>query len=544
MYTRFLHTAAQLKPGDHLCSIYETEEEHRAILMPFLRQGLERGEKVIYIVDAHTAETVLGYLRDDGLDPEPYLARGQLVILTRDDAYMRDGVFEPDGMIALLRAETEKALAEGYPALRATGEMTWALRGLPGSKRLIEYEAKLNEFFPGSKCLAICQYDRRRFPPEVLLDVLRTHPIAVIGTEVYENFYYIPPAELLSGDLPAVELRHWLEGLSKYKKEAEALRESEKKYRELFDNARDVIVTFDLEGNVISVNKAVTEYGFNKDDIVGKNILSFVAKKYRARLFEELARIARGNPVEGEVELKTPKGEKVIEYRGSPIRRSKKVVGFQAILRDVTESKRAEKELKQSLEKLRRALEGTVSALASAVEMRDPYTAGHQRKVTRLACTIAKEIGLPEEQIRGLRMAALVHDIGKLAIPSEVLSKPGRLTEPEFELIKSHPRVAYEILKGIDFPWPVAQIVLQHHERMDGSGYPLGLKSEEILLEARILAVADVVEAVASHRPYRPALGIDKALEEIAKKKGVLYDAKVVDACLKLFTEKGFKFKE
>jgi len=202
-----MRTIADLKPGDHLCCIYETEEEHRAVLTPFLRQGLERGEKVIYIADERIAEAVLDYLRDDGLDPQPYLERGQLIILTRDDAYLRDGFFDPDGMIALLREETERALAEGYAALRVTGEMTWALRGLPGSGRLIDYEAKLNEFFPGSRCLAICQYDRRRFPPDVLLEVLRTHPVVMIGTEVYDNFYYKPP------ESAAAELERWIENL-------------------------------------------------------------------------------------------------------------------------------------------------------------------------------------------------------------------------------------------------------------------------------------------------------------------------------------------
>ena len=209
-----LRTMTDLEPGDHICCLYKTEEEHQAVLTLFLRQGLERGEKVLYIVDVHTAETILGYLRYDGLDVEPYLVRGQLVILTRDEAYVREVVFDPEGMLALLRAETEWALAEGYPALRVIGEMTWALRGLPGSERLIECEAKLNEFLPGSKCLAICQYDQRRFDPEVLLNVLRTHPVAVIGTQIYDNFHYMPPAELLGHDLPAAQLRHWVQNLA------------------------------------------------------------------------------------------------------------------------------------------------------------------------------------------------------------------------------------------------------------------------------------------------------------------------------------------
>ena len=205
--------------------------------------------------------------------------------------------------------------------------------------------------------------------------------------------------------------------------------------------------------------------------------------------------------------------------------------------------KRAEKKLQKSYEKLQRALEGTVNTLVSTIELRDPYTAGHQRQVTKLACAIAREMGLPEEQVEGIRMAGLIHDMGKITVPAEILSKPGGLNDLQFGLIKMHPQIGYDILKGTDFPWPLAQIVLQHHERMNGSGYPQGLSGEEIMLEARILAVADVVVAMASHRPYRPALGLDKALEEIAQNKGVLYDPEVVDACLRLFTEKGFSLE-
>ena len=199
-------------------------------------------------------------------------------------------------------------------------------------------------------------------------------------------------------------------------------------------------------------------------------------------------------------------------------------------------------ERKENLAKLRKALGGTIQVLVAAVETRDPYTAGHQQRVTHLARAIASEMGLSLGQIEGIRMAGAIHDIGKIAVPAEILSKPGKITETEFGIIKTHPQVGYDILKGIEFPWPVAKIVLQHQERLDGSGYPAGLKGDEIILEARILAVADVVEAMASHRPYRPALGIDRALEEISKNRGILYDADVVDACVRLFREKGFKF--
>ena len=197
-------------------------------------------------------------------------------------------------------------------------------------------------------------------------------------------------------------------------------------------------------------------------------------------------------------------------------------------------------EVQETLGKLQKSMEGVVKAMAMTVETRDPYTAGHQHRVTDLSCAIAQEMGLSEEQIYGLRMAGDIHDLGKISIPAEILAKPTHLTDIEFSLIKTHPQAGFDILKDIEFPWPVARIVIQHHEKMDGSGYPNGLSGEDILIEARILTVADVVEAMASHRPYRPGLGIDAALEEISRNKGVLYDPDVADACLRLFKEKRY----
>jgi putative two-component system response regulator len=199
--------------------------------------------------------------------------------------------------------------------------------------------------------------------------------------------------------------------------------------------------------------------------------------------------------------------------------------------------------LQLALNDLHESLEGTIGAMAATLESRDPYTAGHQQRVAELSCAIAREIAFPNERLDGVRMAAMIHDLGKISVPAEILSKPGRLTDLEFNLIKMHPQVGYNILKTVRFPWPVAQMILQHHEKLDGSGYPQGLSGGEILLEARILGVADVVEAMASHRPYRPALGIEAAIEEISKNRGVLYDVTVVDACVNLLTEKGFEFR-
>ncbi|HPD56440.1 MAG TPA: response regulator [Smithellaceae bacterium] len=198
-------------------------------------------------------------------------------------------------------------------------------------------------------------------------------------------------------------------------------------------------------------------------------------------------------------------------------------------------------ELKASYERSQVILDGTVKTMSKIVETRDPYTSGHEVMVAKISCRIAREMGLPEQKIEAIHIAATLHDIGKISVPSEILTKPGRLTDLEMEIIKTHCRVAYDILKTIDFPYPVADIILQHHERIDGSGYPLGLKGENILLEARIIATADVIEAMASHRPYRPALGVDVAMEEIIKFKGSLYDSDVVDACLRIYKTEGKK---
>ena len=218
--------------------------------------------------------------------------------------------------------------------------------------------------------------------------------------------------------------------------------------------------------------------------------------------------------------------------------------GHVLVFRDISARKSAEKELKESWEKLHEALEGTIQAMALTIEIRDPYTAGHQRRVSKLSCAIAQDLGMSEFEVEGLRVAGDIHDIGKIYVPAEILSKPGQITAIEYGIIKTHPQVGYDILKTIKFPWPVAEIVLQHHERLDGSGYPLGLVSEQILKQARILTVSDIVEAMSSHRPYRPAQGIDKALAEVVQNKGRFYDTDVVDACVKLFQEQRFHFIE
>jgi PAS domain S-box-containing protein len=211
------------------------------------------------------------------------------------------------------------------------------------------------------------------------------------------------------------------------------------------------------------------------------------------------------------------------------------------MLKDISAQKRADAEIRRYLGQLKTALKSTVEVATIISEMRDPYTAGHERRVAEIAAAIGAELGLDEDRQEGLRVAGHLHDLGKMTVPSEILSKPGKLRTAEYMLIQEHAQASYDVLKGVEFPWPVALVALQHHERIDGTGYPQGLKNDAILFEARIMAVADVVEAMSSHRPYRPGLGIEKALAEIKRGRGTAYDADVADACLRMFQEKRYQ---
>jgi PAS domain S-box-containing protein len=323
------------------------------------------------------------------------------------------------------------------------------------------------------------------------------------------------------------------------------LMESEERLRLAFENANEGVCLVDMVGKYIEVNNRMCEIlGYSKDELEEMKMNDIthpedkeisqeffnrsVSGNFERAVFEKRYFHKKGGVVWGRVS-----GSLVRDPDGSPLY-------FILHIQDVTQKKLYEERIVNSMEKLRKAMGGIIQAMSLTVEAKDPYTSGHQRRVADLARAIAQEMNLTENQIDGIRMSGAIHDIGKISVPSEILSKPTKLSPLEFSLIKNHPSVGYDILRDIEFPWPIAQITLQHHERINGSGYPLGISGDEILLEAKILAVADVVEAIASHRPYRPAYTIDVALNEIAQNKGILYEPEVVAACLRVFEEKKY----
>jgi len=330
------------------------------------------------------------------------------------------------------------------------------------------------------------------------------------------------------------------------KQVTEELRQSQSKYRVLFEYAHDAIFLI-KDGRYVDCNsKTLSMLGCSRDQIIGRSPLDFSPplqdqgrdSRREMRRRERLALLGKPQFFEWKY-CRHDRSAFDAEVSFNRVDVGDDVY-LQMIVRDVTDRKRAEEKHEQTLINLRKAMSGTIQIIAHVVETRDAYTAGHQTRVADLARSIASEMGLSAQMIEGIRMAGVIHDIGKISVPAEILSKPGELRPKEFELIKDHPQMGYDILRDVEFPWPIAGIILQHHERLDGSGYPGGLQGGAILPEARIIAVADVVEAIASHRPYRPARGIDAALEEIEKNKNRLYDGEVVEACLRLFREKGY----
>jgi PAS domain S-box-containing protein len=320
------------------------------------------------------------------------------------------------------------------------------------------------------------------------------------------------------------------------------LKRAEESYRSIFENSQEGIFRSTPEGKIIMANQAMAKmFGYESPEEGMTSITDVISQHHvnpeDRRILKK--KIKEHGFVKGyETQCSRKDGSVFwVSLTMHAVRDEKgQIIYYDGIDADITNRK-------QAVERIKKALGATIQAIAVTVETRDPYTAGHQRRVANLACAIATEMNLPIDMIDGIHMAAAIHDLGKISVPSEILSKPTQLTNVEFSLIKTHSQSGYDILKDIDFPGPVARTILEHHERMNGTGYPNGLTGDNILLESRILAVADVVESMASHRPYRAALGLDAAMEEIEKEKGVLYDASAVDACLRLFRKNGYQLQ-
>jgi len=800
-----------LRPGDHICWIYENDEDFDSLIVFIITQGIEKGERVIYIDKREKIERVKRLLTER-ITLEEFVKKGQILFLPPEEVYLKFGVFESNRVIEFFEREVENSLFKEYPCLRVIGSMDWVIEKSVLIEALKDYEMKINRFSFLNRILGICLYDKRLFSSDVLLFAFQSHPKVIIEKDVYENFYYIPPEELLK-EREEATLKRWIENLKNERRLKEEIEESQNLYKTIFEdtgtatviieedttislvnrefekltgytkeeiegkmswqqfvagkedlekmreyhrlrrvesqlaprhyefklsdrsgNIKDIWLTIDMipgtkrsiasllditelkktnrllrmlyETNQAmirtkteeelrdSVLKIINKYGGYKESSIGtperqdenfisipldskdasigalniyqepnlseaeKNILKelvqdlkygisslrlekinrelnealriseekyrtifknapialleedfFEIKKYLDRLkasgIDDLEAFFDANPEElkrcislirvidvnneamavakarEEKEVIdnicefTPEGtfiefKKVVidMYRGINQgefesigynllgeeldlyikwfilpKRKKTLERIITAVIDITERKLLERKLRESLDVLRKSFNETVEVLSSVVEMKDPYTAGHQRRVSELACRIGEKMNLDEDTIDTIRIAGLLHDIGKISVPGEMLNKPGKLSKLEFNIVKLHPQLGYSIIKDVDFLSNVALVVLQHQERLDGSGYPGGLKDGEILLEAKILAVADVVEAMISHRPYRPAHTLEEALDEIRKNKGKLYDPEVVDACIEVF-EEGFKFSE
>ncbi|MDD5723145.1 MAG: PAS domain S-box protein [Syntrophales bacterium] len=334
--------------------------------------------------------------------------------------------------------------------------------------------------------------------------------------------------------------------ISKRKHTQEILQKSEERYRNILESIEESYFELDLAGNFTFFNDAACRMtGYSPEELLGMNSKRYTTTETAQQLnktFKKIYATGKTEKIEnyqvirkdGSVRINNMSASLLLDSAGRPI-------GFRGVARDVTEHRKRERELKESYDNVQHMLEETVRTLAFTVEVRDPYTAGHQRRVAQLADAISLKMELPLEEAMGVRMAALIHDVGKVQIPGELLSKPGPLSSNEMDLVRTHPAVGSSILQEIQFPWPISDIVLQHHGRLDGSGYP-HIDGSEMSTAAKIIAVADVVEAMVSHRPYRSALGMDKAIEEISNNKGTLYDTEAVEACLSLLTENGFTF--
>ncbi len=478
---------ADLRPGEHLCGLYETKEEHRAVLTAFIRQGLIQDEKVIYIgsqvpeqsgagkvpeqsgAGAPMAENILGYLIDKGIQAELCLARGQLDIHTHYDIFMPRGVFDPDGAIARLRAETERALAEGFAALRVASEMSWVQRGLPDSKHMIAYEARLNDCLLDRQCLFLCQYDRRRSSPAVLLDALRTHPVAVIGTTVHDNFYYIPPAELLSRGPSAAELRHWLDNLSSRQQTVE-------KWRAYRDYAEEL----------------------SRQRYPGQTNLAWVQPAPASALaWRQAPQQTDRREINKQTQVKT-----------TPRQRNPELALLNRVSQTLNAMQNQDQVLTTTLEVMRRLLD----VVACLAWLNDPYT-------DELVCRYAT--GPYSEIVRGWRLSSGEQADGLVAQGNKSTITPDVRTDAQH--IESLERqTGLELRSILSVPLRVKRDIIGVIQVMDTQAARF-TPADLTLVKSMALSAATAIENARLHRETKMLQAFNKSLEQSVEKAPVTF---------------------
>lgn len=529
--------------GMHLCQFYETGQDLLDVQVPFFKAGLDNDELCVWITSGPLGE---GEAREAMMKAVPGLDRHlrgrQMEIVPAKAWYRPDGSFTPQG--ARMAGSRIRAVASRrFPGLRVSGDAGLLCRGgwQDLTRRVAEADGVSGEY----RALTICSYPLALGGVWESLDLMASHQLVLIKRRGEWQAVENPP---LAGTRTAVT-----ETADRYRTLFE---DSERRYRLLAENTSDVIWVTDMDLKPVYLSPSVTRLlGYTVAEALGGSLETMLTTDSRTRataafrevMAQETARPG-GSRETRDLELQLRRKDGSLVWADATVGflrdSSGRPVEIMGVLHDISQRKQAEERLQESLGMLERTVESAVQAIASTVATKDVYTAGHQRRVTRLACAIAREMGLPAEACHVIRTAGLLHDLGKISLPTDILTKPGQLTHLEMAVIRTHPQVAYDVLKWIESFDRIALVVLQHHERMDGSGYPSGLHGDQILPEARVLAVADVIEAMHSYRPYRPALGLERALDEVSRNSGTLYDPDAVSACLRVFQRGSFQFGE
>jgi PAS domain S-box-containing protein len=529
--------------GMHLCQFYENGQDLLDVQVPYFKAGLDNDELCVWITSEPLGE---GEAREAMTKAVPgferYLRRRQMEIVPSTAWYRPDGSFTPRG--ALMAGSRIRAVArKRFPGLRVSGNAGLLCRG--GwevlTRRVAEADGVTGEY----RAMTICSYPLALCGVWESLDLMATHQLALVKRG---GAWQVVKNSALAGMSTALK-----ETAERYRTLFE---DSERRYRLLADNTSDVIWVTDMDLRPVYLSPSVTRLlGYTVAEALEGDLETMLTADSRRRARATFRKVMAlelaqpgGRSGAGDLELQFRHKDGSLVWVDATVGflrdSSGRPVQILGILHDISGRKQADERLQHSMGMLERTVESAIQAIASTVETKDVYTAGHQRRVTQLACAIALEMGLPAPTCRVIRIAGLLHDLGKISLPTDILTKPGQLTHLEMAVIRTHPQVAYDVLKRIESFDRIALVVLQHHERMDGSGYPSGLRGDQILPEARVLAVADVIEAMFSYRPYRPALGLDRALDEVSRNSGSLYDPDVVSACLKLFHQGNFQFAD